>query len=169
MTMQISALKQCDCNLLLAAIRGDAKMARQALSLGADVNITDEDGDTPLHLSAKFGHFETIKALLSAAARPDIRNNEGDTPLHCICKNFDFLNPQKSREIICYMLENGCCNTLEEEDSQQHKPLECIPNIFANDIIAVATKCRLQRENVTIIKEAEKGKETDSNNFEWEY
>lgn len=46
---------------------------------GADVNHTDEFGDTPLLLG---GGMDVLKALVEAGADVNARNREGNTPLH---------------------------------------------------------------------------------------
>ena len=47
-----------------------------------DINATDEDGNTPLHLAAINGHTETVRALINAKADVNLANNDGSTPLH---------------------------------------------------------------------------------------
>lgn len=47
--------------------------------LGADVNATDHEGNTPLHLAASRGDNETIKYLISKGADPLRVNREGNT------------------------------------------------------------------------------------------
>ncbi|HBP54249.1 MAG TPA: ankryin, partial [Synechococcus sp. UBA8638] len=49
----------------------------------ADPNVRGEDGDTPLHLAAKFSDTPAVvKALLDAGAAPNARDEDGFTPLH---------------------------------------------------------------------------------------
>ncbi len=50
--------------LLRAAKNGNFKNAGLALSKGANVNITDEAGSTPLMLAAGLGHLETVQVLI---------------------------------------------------------------------------------------------------------
>jgi ankyrin repeat protein len=51
------------------------------LEAGLDPNVSDRDGETPLHLAVKARAMETIDALLAAGAKLDIRNFEAQTPL----------------------------------------------------------------------------------------
>lgn len=41
---------------------------------------SDNDGNTPLHLAAIYGHFGVAKLLLENGANPSLLNTEGDTP-----------------------------------------------------------------------------------------
>lgn len=48
-----------------------------------DVNATDADAATPLHIAATLGHSDAVSALLEAGADVHATNLDGDTPLHC--------------------------------------------------------------------------------------
>ncbi len=51
------------------------------LKRGADVNLQDEQGDTPMHIAANYNN-KTLPVFLSHAGNANIRNHEGKTPLH---------------------------------------------------------------------------------------
>lgn len=44
------------------------------------------DGDTPLHLAAKFGSLEMVQILLEADGDPTFLNNDGLTPIDVVCE-----------------------------------------------------------------------------------
>ena len=44
------------------------------------------DGDTPLHLAAKFGSLEMVQILLEADGDPTFPNNDGLTPIDVVCE-----------------------------------------------------------------------------------
>jgi hypothetical protein len=70
--------------LVDAANKGDAKMVRELLAAGADVNHTKEgdDGRTALYRAAMNGHLEAAQALIDAGADVDKgKTTDGDTPL----------------------------------------------------------------------------------------
>ena len=51
------------------------------LDNGAEVNATDDEGETPLHEAALTGIPQNVRLLLAAGANPQCRNNSGYTPL----------------------------------------------------------------------------------------
>lgn len=51
------------------------------LDTGADPNVENNYGYTPLHWAAKHGHVESAKILMKAGAQLDICNKNGDFPL----------------------------------------------------------------------------------------
>jgi ankyrin repeat protein len=68
---------------LLEAVRsGDATAARALLAAGADANVRDVDGATPLLYAAHSANTEIVRALLAAGADPNLGNRYGVAPLH---------------------------------------------------------------------------------------
>lgn len=67
--------------LRLAADQGSAEMVELLLAHGADAEVTDGDGVSPLHIAARRGE-ESIVGLLLAAAASDPRDREGNRPIH---------------------------------------------------------------------------------------
>lgn len=74
------------------------EIAGMLITAGADLNIQDKYGDTPLHLAAFYNnrtevtrilnvavfyyHIEIARMLIDACADLNIQNNDGNTPLH---------------------------------------------------------------------------------------
>jgi len=52
-----------------------------AISLGGDVNATNQAGDTALHGAASKAYTDLIKLLVEKGAKLDVRNKRGATPL----------------------------------------------------------------------------------------
>lgn len=74
--------------LLLAAIRGDAKVVEMLVARGAAVDAVNRTGGTPLSAAIVFGHWECFRLLLDRGAAIDYRDLEKKTPLH-IAAEFD--------------------------------------------------------------------------------
>ena len=51
-----------------AARTGNIEAVKQHLADGADVNVKDKSGSTPLRLAAEFGHKEVAELLITKGA-----------------------------------------------------------------------------------------------------
>lgn len=67
--------------LIFAASQGDLNEIRRLISHGVDVNSSDYDGRTALHLAAAEGQTETVKFLLRKGADKDYKDRWGNTPM----------------------------------------------------------------------------------------
>ena len=67
--------------LLWSASQGDIDDVRAALAAGVDVNASDYDGRTALHLAAAEGRHDVVRYLLEHGARPGAVDRWGGTPL----------------------------------------------------------------------------------------
>ncbi|XP_077078212.1 ankyrin repeat domain-containing protein 12 isoform X2 [Siphateles boraxobius] len=68
--------------LHMAAIRGDVKLVKELIGLGADVNVKDFAGWTPLHEACNLGYYDVAKVLIGAGAEVNTQGLDDDTPLH---------------------------------------------------------------------------------------
>ena len=59
---------------------------KELLEAGAEINITNQYGETPLHLARS---KEQIKLLLETGANPNIQDKFGETPLHWCWNNLE--------------------------------------------------------------------------------
>ena len=89
------AVSNKDKDLMSAARRGDLETVRATLSAGADVNIRDKDGRTPLMFAAQRGDIEVARLLLQKGANPNLRDNDGLTAY-----GFALLLPPGKREPV---------------------------------------------------------------------
>ena len=64
-----------DSSLHDAAINDEVKMTELLILLGADVNATDKNGDTPLNLAATHGNAKIVKILLEHGAKKDLKDS----------------------------------------------------------------------------------------------
>jgi len=67
------------CALFWLAMHGRPKLCKFLIDAGADVNLADKDGWTPLSVAAFYGHAEVIPVLLAAGADPSKEVEDGDT------------------------------------------------------------------------------------------
>ena len=65
---------------------GHDEVARYLLDNKADVNTSDNEGYTPLHLASWFGHEAVVQTLLENDASVDVQDFEGDTPFLNACR-----------------------------------------------------------------------------------
>lgn len=61
--------------------RGDEQYLRFLLQKGADANLRDGKGNTPLLLAVTQGQADLIPILIAAKANPNLGNSAGETPL----------------------------------------------------------------------------------------
>ncbi len=61
--------------------RGDLLYLRYLLSKGADPNLRDGDGNTPLLLAVQYGQNDAVDVLTGAGANVNLANASGETPL----------------------------------------------------------------------------------------
>jgi ankyrin repeat protein len=75
--------------LHLACYKENAKLLFDA---GADINLKDKNGNTPLHILAADGEerIEVIEYLISIGANKEIKNNSMETPLDISNSRKDF-------------------------------------------------------------------------------
>lgn len=76
------------------------------INSGANINITDHRGLTPLHLAARLGNESLVRILLDNNARHDIADCDGFLPIdhakenghQCIIKRLEYYASKKERE-----------------------------------------------------------------------
>ncbi|MGQ5702156.1 ankyrin repeat domain-containing protein [Sandaracinobacteroides sp. A072] len=70
-----------DTALLIAIKRRDPPWIGFLLQNGADPNLPDREGNTPLIVSAMGGFSDGVRLLLAGKAQVDMANSRGETPL----------------------------------------------------------------------------------------
>ena len=80
-------MKSEDVGLLAAARTGHANTVKDMLAAGANVNVKDEHGNTPLLEAARNGHDDVVRALLAAGADTKVRNLDSKTALMLALQN----------------------------------------------------------------------------------
>ena len=75
-------------------------------SLGQDIDVQNQNGETPLHQAALEGCLIAIRWLLASGAEVDKKTCYGETPLHFACR-------VSQRETVLLLLEAGASLDIE--------------------------------------------------------
>jgi len=73
--------------LLNSVKKGELSKVRDLIKRGANVNIKDKDGKTPLHIAVENNYEDIVKVLIQNNADVNIKDNNGNTPLHIAIMN----------------------------------------------------------------------------------
>ena len=87
------------------------KFAEHFASMGADVNVTNKEGQAPLFFAAWFGGIKQVRTLLEHGASVTAKDSEMATPLHVATE----------LEIVKCLIDHGA--SIEERDSKGKTPL----------------------------------------------
>jgi ankyrin repeat protein len=68
--------------LNIAALNGDLEIIKLLISNGADVNVADDSGKTPLHFASRQGHTDVVELLIENYAIVKFISDDNSTPLH---------------------------------------------------------------------------------------
>lgn len=88
-----------------AAFCGNVEVVRKLRSLGADINITNRLGLSPLHFAVQERRIEAIRFLLDSGALVDPQDKYGNTPLSRAV--FDYKNDDTSKIILDLLIKSG--------------------------------------------------------------
>ncbi|MBP7190071.1 MAG: ankyrin repeat domain-containing protein [Rickettsiaceae bacterium] len=108
------AQKELDDALLIAVKRNDLGACINALENGANVNQTNANDITPLHLACYIGKAKTVKLLIERGANVNQPDKYGRTALYLACER-DYT------ETVNLLIEKGA--NLNQADSRGRTPL----------------------------------------------
>jgi len=94
------------------------------LAAGADSNLSNRQGQVPLHCAAANGFEKTVKALLENGADPTIADKNASTPLHNAAFNADI-------NVIKLLINTGA--NIQVVDKHGHTPLYGTPEWVARE------------------------------------
>lgn len=96
---------------LHAATLGNPILLQKCIDKKMDTNVSDENGQTPLHMAADKDSVDCIMILLKNGANINAADNEGTTPLHAAVI-------RGSVDVTKTLLENGGNPDLKDEDGE---------------------------------------------------
>jgi ankyrin repeat protein len=96
---------------LTAASENQPQILQAFIDRGWDVNTTDDQGETALHLACLEGHRAIVDLLFQAGAKLDLLSASGDSPLLQAIQQAD-------RPLVAHLLENGADPNLGQGDDR---------------------------------------------------
>ncbi len=140
-------------------------LARLLVKKGADVNLTQAGGESPLELAASLCEINLVRFLLRRGAKINHADLDGVTPLHSAAQGCD------SGEMIVLLIANGA--SLNARDKLGNTPL--MAAAFRDNIKAAqelleagadyATKNRAGETAVDIACDTRLGRKDQRDNF----
>jgi ankyrin repeat protein len=115
--------------LLESVSKGELSKVKDFVNKGADINIKNKDGKTPLHIAVENNYEDIIKFLLENKADVNVKDNEGNTPLHIAIKKGNYF---VIKELIKFGADKNAKNNKGETPLDLAKELgdEEILNLF---------------------------------------
>ncbi|CAE8698663.1 unnamed protein product, partial [Polarella glacialis] len=104
-------------NIWTAAGDGDIQRVEELISSGPMTPTTaDDNGYTPIHAAASWGHHALLEALLAREAAANVRDGDGDTPLHHLVHSE--LSLAEMRPVMELLLRHGADPRLRNNEGQ---------------------------------------------------
>ena len=75
--------------LIVACEDGNINEVNDMIANGANIDMTNNDGKTPLSIASQNGHLEIVEVLIASGGLVNKADNEGETPLHIASQNGD--------------------------------------------------------------------------------
>jgi len=74
------SISRLNIELLRAAKTGNLQMIKDCLRIGANINVQNEWGGTPLYLACQYQHIDSVQQLILSGAKLRIKTSSGRTP-----------------------------------------------------------------------------------------
>lgn len=109
--------------LLGAAASDNPDVAQLFVARGAQVNVADNYGRTPLHLAAYQGHACLVEKLVQAGAYVNAADKNSETPLHKAVQGVSSGSMQSSKlQTVAILLASGA--NRDATNKNGHKPFD---------------------------------------------
>jgi ankyrin repeat protein len=119
-----------------AAEMGDNNIISDLILLGINVNASDANGNSALHLAVLNNHFSTVELLLQNGAEINSTNSNQNTPLHlAVQKGF--------REIVEQLVLGGADGNAANSDGKS--PLQIVEESLRPESSELASARKFQK------------------------
>ena len=108
------------------------EIVRKLLLAGANPNIQDKDGNTPLHWSARAGDHEVAAHLLIRNSQLNAKSKRGDTPLHWAVRG-----GRMGINVMALLVESGA--RVDAVDNKFKKPIDVAAEGYLDSESSIAS------------------------------
>ena len=129
--------------LHLAACSGNVETIKLLLNNGANINITDDDGNTALHLAAKRGRANAISVLLESGSDVNKAGRRGNTALHMAIQ-------QGHTPCVQELLKHRRVNAMQR-NREQNTPLQVCAYMNRQECLRVLLMYREVSEDMNAV------------------
>ena len=123
----------------------DADITKELVVRGANPNVADNKGNTPVHIACQTGRLDSVVCLLTVGkCDPNSKNKAGDTPLHSYLNSLMYSDSGIVKELIVYGAKAN------EVDSDCNTPLHIAcktGRLDSVEYLLVMTKCDPNAKN----------------------
>src|SRR6266702_3108843 len=116
------------------------------LEQGIDVNASDKDHATPLHLASSHGMLAVAWLLLNHGANANAENIQGQTPLHLTSRGEDLSH--RNPDVMRLLLELGVDVNAQDKDQATPLHLACSHGNFETAPVLLEHGANVNAENV---------------------
>ncbi len=105
---------------------GEIDQTEILINNGEDVNQTNVNGDTPLHIASEYGYPDVAEMLISYGADINAKNNNNETPLYLACKYGYY-------DVVEYLVNQGA--DINIKTTNNDTPLNAAVQVDGEDIV----------------------------------
>jgi ankyrin repeat protein len=109
-------------------------VAMLLIKSGADINIRNDRGQSPLHVAAEFGYHDIVRLLLDRGVEVDIQDKCHATPLHLALGYKARWNMEVFKALLSLLLESGADVNVSCDEGRT--PLHLAATIGSRDVIS---------------------------------
>ncbi len=135
-------------DLVNATMIGDLDTVIYLINKGADVNVTDSLGKSPIHYASRLAIPEMVEVLIGAGADPNMEDRQGKVPLHYAVLLADDIESEK---VVKLLIDNDALNYLS--DINNELPLHIAASRGLSLTCEHLYKCKTPTGNIKLVNE----------------